>query len=288
MSHRNDTVVDYQERIVKALVYLQEHMDEPVSLEELAKVACFSPFHFHRIFSAFVGETMFQYTRRIRLERAAHWLVNSSKTITEIALDSGYKTPAAFGKAFQKQFQKNPTQFKKEGRAIRHKMLMDSLPMIEEKSMTPTIQELPEQRLLFVRKIGMYSDASQEAWKALMTFAIPKGIISESTQFIGISHDNPNVTKPEHCRYDACISVGEDVEGEGEVGIQTISEGKFAIFLHEGAYDGLKHTYQAIFSQWLPASGETLREIPCFESYLNNVYETPPEDLRTEIYIPLQ
>lgn len=148
---------------------------------------------------------------------------------------------------------------------------------------------MPEQKVLFVRKTGRYDKAAAEAWPTLMRFAYSRKLIGKNTKGIGISHDNPDITPEEKIRYDACITINKDIKPEGEVGLQTISGGRCAVFLHKGPYDKLGETYNAIFSQWLPASGETLREAPCFEEYLNrDPRRTKPENLRTEIYIPIE
>lgn len=105
---------------------------------------------------------------------------------------------------------------------------------------------------------------------------------------IGISHDDPQVTEASRFRYDACMTVDRDVTPEGDVGKKTIAGGRYAVFVHEGPYEGFEETYGRIFGAWLPESGEQLREEPCFELYLNSPDQTPPEDLRTEIWLPLR
>lgn len=287
MSRREETIADHHARILRVLLYLQEHLDEPVTLEELSGVACFSPYHFHRIFAACVGETLHQHIRRLRLERAARWLLQSEETITAIALRSGYDTPAAFGKAFKKQFSHSPSQFREQRQALFVAFAPPRLQILEA-VMQATIKEMPEQRVLFVRRQGNYAEASREAWGVLFSFAQGEGLMAKPPVMLGLSHDDPDITGEERLRYDACIKVDEGVEGEGEVGVQTIAGGRYAVFLHEGAYDTLNETYKGIFAQWLPKSEESLRELPCFEQYLNSMWDTAPKDLRTEIYIPLQ
>jgi AraC family transcriptional regulator len=106
---------------------------------------------------------------------------------------------------------------------------------------------------------------------------------------LGISHDSPGITEPDKLRYDACIPADDTVEAEGEVGLQTIAGGQFAIFLHKGSYENLQQTYNHIFSVWLPQSQQTLRDEPCFEKYLNSPMTVAhTDDLQTEIYIPIQ
>lgn len=299
MPSRETTIIDHKERINRVLIHIQENIDKPLSLETLADVACFSPFHFHRLFAAYIGETLNDYIRRTRLEWAAMRFCQTERPITDIALATGYETPAAFTKAFSQHFGKNPTQFKKSyycnpspsplpsGERVKVRGLKYSNK--EVKAMQHEIRNMPEQNVLFVRKTGRYDKAASEAWATLMGFTYSHRLMKKETKSIGISHDCPDITPEDKIRYDACITINKDIKPEGEVGIQTISGGKYAMFLHKGSYDKLGEIYNAIFSQWLPASGEKLRDIPCFEIYLNrDPRRTKPENLKTEIYIPIE
>ena len=68
---KNSTLQDYQERMLRVLVHIQQHLDEELALEALARIACFSPYHFHRIFRGMLGESLQEHVRRLRLQRAA-------------------------------------------------------------------------------------------------------------------------------------------------------------------------------------------------------------------------
>lgn len=153
--------------------------------------------------------------------------------------------------------------------------------------MTPELRTVDPMPVLFVRRTGPYHQAAGEAFGILCGFAGPRGLLGPSTRVIGISHDDPNVTEESRLRYDACITVHRDVKPEGDVAAKTIQGGKYAVFLHEGSYEGFQAAYDQIFRVWLPESGQTLREEPCFEMYLNSPEEVKPEDLRTEIWLPL-
>lgn len=101
MSLREETVKDHNERLNRVLIYIQENIGTRLSLETLADIACFSPFHFHRIFAAYVGETLNAYCCRLRLENAAMKLIYTKELITSIAMSAGYETSVAFAKAFR-------------------------------------------------------------------------------------------------------------------------------------------------------------------------------------------
>ena len=287
MSQRSETIAEHQESITRVMLLIQARLDAPPSLDEVAAVAAFSPYHFHRLFTAFTGESLSAFVRRLRLERAANRLRQTFDAITDIALDAGYETLTNFGKAFRQQFGQSPSEFRAENHLLDTAVFRQNLAK-EPKEMKPKIVNLQPQTVLFVRKTGPYSEASAAAFAALMPFAYRHKLVSKETQFIGISHDSPDITAAEKLRYDACITLEQAIEPQGEFGLQTIAGGRYALFVHKGPYETFDQTYYLIFGQWLAQSGERLRDVPVFERYLNrNPGRTKPENLRTEIYIPL-
>ena len=101
---RPATVESYYERILRALVHIQEHLEDPLDLDTLARIACFSPYHFHRIFRGLVGETLADHIRRLRLEKAAQRLKSTERPVTDIAFEAGYAAHEAFTRAFRARF----------------------------------------------------------------------------------------------------------------------------------------------------------------------------------------
>ena len=116
---------DYDERIKDVAQYILEHIDEPLNREVLAAVAGFSVPHFHRIFTAQVGENIAAYVRRVRLERAGRKLRMGAVDITEVALAAGYDTHAAFSKAFKQHFGLSPSEFRRLGCRAATQILTD-------------------------------------------------------------------------------------------------------------------------------------------------------------------
>jgi AraC family transcriptional regulator len=271
----------------RVLNHIHQNLDEPLTIDRLAEVACLSPFHFHRIFTAHVGETVSGHVRRLRLERAATRIAFTGDSMTDTALSVGYETPAAFARAFRERFGVSPSEFRDQQRTV-IPPYAGNLTEKEMRAMKPEMREFPETRVLFVRKTGAYSDAATPAWETLCSFAYKNRLMSDETQMIGIGHDNPAITAEDKIRYDACVTFSGDVKPEGEVGIQTIAGGRYAVFLHKGPYAGLQDTYRNIFAGWLADSGSTLGERPVFEKYLNrDPRRTKPENLRTEIWVPV-
>lgn len=292
MATRPDTARDHRERINRAIFHLEGHLDEPVELEALARLSCFSPYHFHRIFTAYVGEPLGNFVRRLRLERAARHLRFLDAPVTDVGLAAGYETPSAFGRAFAAHFGMSPTEYRRSGAPLpdRGARPLPLDPDLEENPMTPELRTIDPIPVMFVRRTGPYLHASKEAFTVLWAFAGPRGLVGPGSRMIGLSHDDPNVTGEARCRYDACLSVDADRPPcvEGEVGLKTIAGGRYAVFLHEGPYERFQQTFDAIFKGWLPRSGQQLRDAPCFELYLNTPMDAAPDALRTEVWLPIE
>lgn len=277
---------DYVKRILKVLIYIEDHVDEEITIDELAKIACFSPFHFHRIFHGVVGENVYQYVKRLRLEKAASKLRYSEYPITEIAMDTQYDTPSAFTRAFKQAIGHSPRNYRtlyKEVNAMDKKI--SELPKISPDK----IEKIGDLDLLFVRKLGDYSESGPQAWISMHAFIEENHLNEPSLSYFGITHDDPQVTNAEKLRYDACILAPKNVQPKGSVGRQVLRGGKYAAFTHSGSYDKIDETYDRIFLKWLPDSKENLDEMrPCFAEYFNIEFvKTDPSKLITKIYIPL-
>jgi AraC-like DNA-binding protein len=106
---------EYAQRIDRVTDYLRANLHRPVKLAELANVACFSEFHFHRIFTAVSGETLNNFTNRLRLEKAARLLRYSEQSLTDIALDCGFSSSATFSRAFRSGYDTSPSQLRRSG-----------------------------------------------------------------------------------------------------------------------------------------------------------------------------
>lgn len=273
-------------RMMKVVRAIEQGLDEKLSIDALASIACYSPYHFHRLFHAYVGEAVYAFQKRLLLERSAHQLTYSDHAITRIALDAGYDTPSSFNKAFQKRFDTSPGDFRKRKLAV---STFTPQTYCENKNMEPEIKMLSQINIFRVRGQGSYADASAQAWGTLMKFMYSNKLMEKDLWLIGISHDNPDITDAEHIRYDACVTRPKGVKPDGEVQSDEIAKGQYAVFLHKGPYTDLSKTYGYIFGKWLPESGHTLKDQPSFERYLNrDPRKTKPANLRTEIYVPIQ
>jgi len=277
----------YQARINQILLYIQQHLDEDISLDRLADLACFSSYHFHRIFRGIVGESIKEYIRRLKLERAVWQLRSTKQSILQIALQAGFETHASFIRAFQKMFRKTPSQVRllKKGALFNPKEISHIKP-IGELIMNVTIKTIEPIKVAYMRHIGPYQEATT-TWDKLKTWAQQHKLDFTNKLFIGVGYDDPEVTPAAKLRYDACISVADNIKADGEVGIQVLPGGEYATVTHQGPYYELAEVYAWLIGTWLPQSGRDADNVSCFEIYLNAPEHTKPENLLTEIYLAL-
>lgn len=291
---------DYASRILRVLVYIQEHLEEAPALERLAALAHFSPFHFHRVFRGMVGESVGAHVRRLRLERAAVRLKTSSDPVTEIAFEAGYESHEAFTRAFGSHFGRSPSAFRSAERASPelpapsrvhfspgrpgagfHPLAAEAFPM-EAK-----LRRLEPMRVAFLRHVGPYDEVGS-TWERLTDWAGAQCLFGSDTRFFGAAFDDPEITEARRLRYDACMTVDASVRAEGDIGVRTLPGGRYVVALHEGPYSTLGETYAALFGRWFAAQPFDPEPGPTLEFYLNDPDSTDPEDLLTEVCVRIQ
>jgi AraC family transcriptional regulator len=290
---KSSTQEDYYQRIVRTLLYIQNHLDDDLELERVAAVAAFSRFHFHRIFRGLVGEPLKEHVRRLRLERAAQRLKRQDTPVTGIALEAGFETHESFTRAFGAMFGVSPSAYRAAHRpppeAASGTHLGDVAgyhPPTYGELLAVEVTERQPISVVFLRHVGPYSQVGA-TWGRLMAWAGMRGLLGPHTRPIGIVHDDPDITPEGKIRYDAAVPVTGAVQPEGEFGITEIPGGNYAVVQHLGSYESLSNTYQRFFGGWLPKSGRELRDAEAFEEYLNSPMNSRPEDLRTNIHVPV-
>ena len=289
------TLVDYRAAIDLVTSYVQSHLEDDLLLEELAGYTGFSPYHFHRIFAGMMGETVADYVQRVRMAMAVQRLLHTTEPVTEIGLAVGYKTPAAFTKAFRLRFGVPPTAFRLMERSAAYALLIQQpLPYTAARRLPqPEIRTLPDLRVLYVRGWGIidysFAKAADQAFSTLFCYLQQRKLMHAFHACLAITPDDYDVVPHEQCRIDAGVILNEGVQVEltSEVALQVLPAGRWAIFHHKGPYDTLWQSWNVAYRDWLPRSNERPRDVPPLEIYLNNINDTPPEQLRTEILIPI-
>lgn len=274
----------YVKQILKVLVYIEDHLEDEMTLQELAKVACYSSFHFHRMFQLVIGEPVHKYIRRLRLEKAANKLCYSNTSITEIAFDSNFDTSSSFTKAFKQCLGKSPKDYRKLNKEIY--FMSQKLHELAEIKPEKT-HNISEIKVNFIRKIGDYVKSSQDAWDCMYDFIKMNQLDHQKMRYISISHDNPDITAEDKLRFDACIQIENNKSIN--LPVQTIKGGNYAVFVHTGTHESLGTTFNRIFIKWLPSSKKKFDEYrQCFCEHFNLEHvHTNPDKLVTHVYIPL-
>jgi AraC family transcriptional regulator len=283
----------YAKRIEKVLHYLVEHLDESLDIHRLAETAHLSPYHFHRVYVAMMGETVAETVRRHRLHRAAIKLSASTTPVAQLALEAGYGSVHAFTRAFRAAYGLPPAKFRLSGKlnAERQVAISSSTGKSGEPRMfnlaDVKIEHLAATRVAALAHAGDYQHIGK-TFERLTIWAAGKGAIDANTRMFAIYYDDP-ASKPAHeLRSEACLKLSVRIEPDGDVKSLCTSGGRTAVFVFTGPYIELVNPYRWLYDTWLPQSGEQLRDAPCFEEYLNDARITRPQYLRSAICIPLR
>jgi DNA gyrase inhibitor len=286
MAIKSITKEEYQRRINIVVEYINNNLDSELDLNKLAEISMLSPFHFHRIVRAFLGEPLGEHIIRIRMETAARLLRYTNLPIETIAYNIGYEVPSSLSKAFKQFYNITPREYRNNKN---HIIMRPITSTPEMKLKQPKIIELEPKKAIYVHVTGAYNEQDYSGiFKRLWQCVKEENLFSTGIEHIGIYHDDPKVTSTDKLRADVCLVVRKPVSPKGEIGVKEIAGGKYAVFLYQGSYSNLGVAYDTIYSQWLPNSGYELRNVPMFEKYISNPERTAPEKLKTEIYIPLQ
>jgi AraC family transcriptional regulator len=303
--------LEYERRINRVMDYVSRNLAEPLTLEKLADVAAFSPFHFHRVFTAMTGERVGDFIQRIRLERAARSLLrHPDREITEIALACGFGSSSSFAHAFKNHFGFSATQWRKDGAhnlEARRREQYSNLNQVNrkleqaesaalghnrvvEKPLNVSVTTLPDFHTAFMRNVGPYGAPQVPAlWHRLLGWAGTRGLVTPDRVTIGISYDDPSVTPPEKCRYDACIVIPAGMNPEPYANVKDVRGGMYAVAEYVGTAGEIIEAWHRMFSSWLPSSGYQPDNRDCFELYRGNAYVDQAKGVfKCDICIPVR
>ena len=274
---------DVTSGLASAIAHIRTHLDESLDLAELATRAGFSPFHFHRVFRALVGESLGAYIRRERLQRAALALRNSDREITELALEAGYETHSAFSRAFNEHFGVTPSAFRSdESTPV---VPSHALPHFRGKPMDVAVVDLSPCRLLAFHQLGPYRNVGA-AFAKLREVASAHGFISDDTEFLGLSYDDPGSVDEDRLRFDACI-ISTDEQVCDPLQELLFEGGRHAVYRHVGPRRLLEHIFDRMFDAVVFSGSYKLRDAPCIEMYRNEAGDVENSELVTDVYIPI-
>ena len=273
----------YEKRLIRVVDYIHDNPAGNLSLDTLADVAALSRFHFHRMFRNQFGETVTLTVRRVRLHLASVALVRGADPIERIAISVGYPNLASFSRAFRELYSVTPAAFRKRGQlcATPLSTTRKAIPMF------PTeIRNSPARHIAAITHKGAYFEISR-AFQKLSTTLAARDMFKHSGAMVAVFYDDPASTHVSDLRSHAGFEMATDVEVASPLEIVDLPGGRHAVLTFKGPYAGLPEAYDHLYGAWLRDAGETPANSPSFEIYLNSPMDTAPDNLLTELHLPL-
>lgn len=314
----------YVERINAVVDYVEAHLAEDLTVERLAAVAHFSPFHFHRVFGALVGETVKQFVNRVRVERAATLLIQQpSSSVTEISAACGYGSPSSFARAFRDTFGMSASDWRSGGylefEASPGETVRDVIGNIGRLDETygiaetlydagsgctiwrvragslglvnVTVERMRDLEVAYVRYTGRYQGMGEvfaDLFGRLMKWAQPRGLAGPEAWVLAAYHDNPSITENDKLRVSACVSVPEDTPPSGDVGRMRLPGGTCAVGHFELGEKDYAEAWYSLAAGWLPNSGYEPDDRHPFERFPFGAGTASPGKEAVEIWLPVR
>lgn len=296
----NDTKQEYFKRINNVISYIEKNLDKDLHLDDLSKKAFFSSFHFHRIFSAIVGETLNALIIRKRIERIASIIaVGTNETLVDLAYKYGFNSASSFSRAFKKFYGISPTDFKEKRKNYYSKIGKGSISfeqyicsidnILNWLNMNAQIEvkELAKIKLAGIMHIGK-PDKIGNTYERLFKWAYSKGITNTlNFKAITIYHDNPRITETSKVRQSACITTHSDFSVNNDIVKHVIQKGKFAVGHFEITPVQFQKAWESMCA-WVIEKGHMFRDGDYFEIYHNDYRTHPEQKFIVDICIPIE
>ncbi len=294
------------DRVNRAIDFILRRLDGPLRLETVARAACFSPFHFHRIFRKLVGESLNEFIKRVRLERALVLMsqregpVRRRPTLTDIAFGCGFASSSDFARCFKGRYGTAPSRFdvdafrarrREEWQRIaeepenRHR-LAGLPPGANPDGFTARLRRLPKRCVAYLRVSNSFRPgAVTTAAERLVQWAQRRGLADG--QWLGYMWDDPDITAPERCRYDVGVEVPPGFAAEGEAGRLVFPAMQVAELEICGGLALEMRALDWLFGTWLPASGFVPTDQPCFEAWNGRPFAHGGEHFELRLQLPV-
>jgi AraC family transcriptional regulator len=289
-------VENYIARFRKVLDYIDAHSDEDLGIERLSGIAAFSKYHFHRQFTLLFGIGVYKYVQLSRLKRASFQLAfRSGSQILDIALASGYEGPEAFSRAFRKNIGQSPSEFRREPQWIPWDTIYQPLSVMRSRHMdlkfSPEkvgIIDFKETRVAVFQHRGdlrLIGDSIRQVIEWRKKNHLPPSV---SATF-NIFYDDPQATDPADFRCDICAATDREIEPNAfGIMAKIIPGGRCAVYRHVGADDAISAIAEYLYSEWLPQSGEDLRDYPLFLQRVSFFPDVPENEAVIDVFLPLK
>ena len=276
----------YQRQLDVVTDYIYTHLDDDLSLETLAHVSGFSRYHWHRIYRAVRGETAAQTVRRLRLERAAAMLTETSWPVERIAWKAGFTGTEVFSRAFLRAYRTTPSRFRIGGRPASIDSPVTSCgsgstsSVSQDPGWAVRVETRRGYRLAVSEHRGSYMDIGR-------AFSRVRDRVGSGSLMVAIYEDDPDAVPPADLRSAAGTVVDPGMKIPHGLAERMVPAGRYAIMRYIGPYSSMHAAYLWLYGQWLPSSGEEPRDHPIIEEYLTDPAITPPVDAVTDILLPL-
>jgi AraC family transcriptional regulator len=255
-------------RILPALVHIQAHLDQDLSLELLAERVGLSKYYFHQRFKTATGETPKAYVERLRLEWAALQLRMRRVGVLELALECGYQNHETFSRAFRARFGMAPRDYRKgwfpgdPNRGARFERA-PGVASAGELSATRIVR-LTRMTVAFIRHLGPYEDVAADLFTRLLGWSHKRG--DGAPLLLGIARDAPGITADSKIRFDCCVQVSEPFNADGDIGCQRTPAGDYAVTEYVGSWD-MGPAYGRIFERLQDNPAIEIIGLPAIEIY---------------------
>jgi AraC family transcriptional regulator len=271
-------------RLLRVLDHIHDNPAGDLSLDALSDVAAMSRFHWHRVFRAMTGETLAQAVRRIRMQRASYLLAMTDQPLAVIAASVGMDNLASFNRCFAEHFLMSPTTFRKRGEL---RPFVRTPPPRRDLMHPVEIRTEVPIRLVALPHQGAYHEISR-TFQKLSAVMASRDLFRNAGRMIAVFYDDPQSVAEADLRSHAGFELTKAADLSAPLEDVTLPGGRQAVLTYTGPYAGLPAAYDELFGIWLPRSGEEPADTPSFEVYLNSPMDTAPENLITELHLPLK
>ena len=285
------------ERVNHAIDHVTRHLDAPLRLEDVADVACVSPYHFHRVFKAVTGETLNAFIKRTRLERAVFLMSHAEPpSLTDVAIRCGFSGASDFSRSFRQHFGVPPSVFdaktwRESGRmALEATVAPTSLPRLpvgqNPDGFEVNIRSLPARHVAYIRVLKPFEHGSVPAAAArLVEWATGVGLTGG--QWLGYMWEDPDIVPLDKCRYDVGVEVPEGTSVPGDLGLQVFPTMRVAEITLDGPIDLEQRALDWLYGTWLPGSRFAPDHQPCFEAWHGLPFADGMERFRLAVQLPV-
>ena len=256
--------------INNAINYIFDHIDEEITVDDVANYCSYSKYHLTRMFKEDMNEALYQFIKRVRLERSAWRLkVEKERSITEIGGDYGYSS-SNFATAFKKHLDISPADFRKANEQMVEESSFSNgitLDELEDAGKRITIEHLESFTAIYERKKGNYHNLPKE-WCAFIEKY--EYLATEETIYIECTIDDPSITDENNCMYELCQTISPEhpvLKENADIFTHSFEGGKYAVYHFKGFPQFLFMVYQEIFCRWLSNTGNQLDERPILDIY---------------------